>query len=118
MTTEDVPHETSAGQVLLVTARLLDDDQAAPGFVAFDPEDAGRPVGEDRTASGWELYVGDETDAELEDADNARLVDVSWAVERFPDLQVLLDEHDGATPAAWLAAGDGDWVELDDDEFA
>ncbi|MEX1163993.1 MAG: hypothetical protein WEB03_10470 [Nitriliruptor sp.] len=109
--------QTADARVVLVTARLLDDEQATPGFVAFDPEDAGRPVGEDRTASGWELYVGAETDAELEDADNARLVDVTWAIERFPDLQVLLDEHDGSTPAAWLATGDGDWLELDDDDL-
>jgi hypothetical protein len=105
-----------AGQVLLVTTRLLDDATAEPGFVAFDPEDVGRPVGDDLTASGWELYTGDETDAELEDPDNARLVDVDGALERFPQLHVLLEEHDG-TPGAWVATGDGDWLELGDDEL-
>jgi hypothetical protein len=105
-----------AGQVLLVTTRLLDDATAEPGFVAFDPEDVGRPVGDDLTASGWELYTGDETDAELEDPANARLVDVDGALERFPQLHVLLEEHDGTTPGAWVATGDGDWLELGDDD--
>lgn len=109
------PAPDAPGQVLLTTARLLDDAQATPGFVAFDPADAGRPVGEDRVASGWEVYAGDESDAELGDADNARLVDVDGALERFPELQVLLDEHDG-TEAAWVATEDGDWVELDDED--
>lgn len=108
----DGPH---AGKVLLVTARLLDDATAEPGFVAFDAEDVGRPVGDELTASGWELYTGDETDAELEDLDNARLVDVDGALDRFPQLHVLLDEHDPTTSGAWVATGDGDWLELDDD---
>lgn len=105
-----------AGQVLLVTARLLDDATAEPGFVAFDPSDAGRPVGDDLVASGWELYTGDETDAELEDLDNARLADVDGALERFPQLHVLFEEHDG-TEAAWLATGTGDWLEVDDEDL-
>ncbi len=105
-----------AGQVLLVTARLLDDPVGEPGFVAFDPEDVGRPVGDDLVASGWELYTGDETEAELEDPDNARLVDVDGALERFPQLHVLLEEHDGGS-GAWVATGDGDWLELGDDDL-
>jgi hypothetical protein len=116
MDTPSDPDGGHAGQVLLVTTRLLDDATAEPGFVAFDPDDAGRPVGDDLTASGWELYTGDETDAELEDLDNARLVDVDGALERFPQLHVLLEEHDLVTPGAWVATGDGDWLELGDDE--
>jgi hypothetical protein len=104
-------------RLLLITARLLDDASAEPGFVAFDPVDAGRPIGDDRVASGWELYVGDESDAELEDADNARLVEVGGALERFPQLQVLFDEHDGTSEGAWLATGDGDWLEIDEDDL-
>jgi hypothetical protein len=106
-----------AGQVLLLSTRLLDDASAAPGFVAFDPIDAGRPVGDDLIASGWELYVGDESDAELEDLDNARLADVEGALERFPQLQVLFDEHDTSAEGAWLATGDGDWLEIDEDDL-
>jgi hypothetical protein len=71
-------------RLLLITARLLDDASAEPGFVAFDPIDAGRPVGDDLVASGWELYVGDESDAELEDADNARLVEVDGRARALP----------------------------------
>jgi hypothetical protein len=110
----DGPH---AGQVLLVTTRLLDDATAEPGFVAFDPDDVGRPVGDELTASGWELYTGDETDAELEDLDNARLVDVDGALERFPQLHVLFDEHDPTSVGAWVATGDGHWLELDGDDL-
>jgi hypothetical protein len=108
------PGDRYPGQLVLLTARLLDDASSEPGFVAFDPADAGRPVGDDRAASGWELYAGDETEAELEDVANVRLGDLDAAVERWPDLQVLLDEHDG-TEGAWLRTGDGDWLELDDD---
>lgn len=110
----DEANDPHAGQVVLLTVRLLEDDEVEPGFVAYDSEDAGHPVGDDRQASGWELYVGDETDDELEDPDNARLTDLAWALDRFPQLQVLVDDHDAGRSGAWLATEDG-WVELDDE---
>ncbi|WP_052665686.1 hypothetical protein [Nitriliruptor alkaliphilus] len=100
------------GQLVLISDRLLGDDTRDPGFVAFDPDDAGMTVAGGRTASGWELYAGDESDAELEDIDRVHVTELEWALERYPTLASLVATHDG-TAGAWLAEGTG-WVAVED----
>ena len=106
------PTPADDDRLVLVSARLLEDDDRDPGFVAFDPDDAGRTVADGRTASGWELYAGDESDAELEDVSRVHVTELGWALERYPTLRRLVDGHDGSE-GAWLAEGTG-WLALED----
>jgi hypothetical protein len=98
--------------LVLISDRLLGDDSRDPGFVAFDPEDAGMAVAGGRTVSGWELYAGDESDEELEDVEQVHVTELGWALERYPTLAALVADHDG-TGGAWLAEGTG-WVPVED----
>jgi integrase len=66
-----------------VSRRLLEDDRLLPGYVCHDPSDEQRPPKSDGSrASGWQLLVGDETDAELDDVANCRTPNLAWIMER------------------------------------
>lgn len=85
----------------IVSRRLLDDDDLQPGFVCHDPEDEQLPPGHDGDqCSGWQLLVGDESDAELEDASNIRLPNLAWIMERYPAFGALV--FSGARDGRWL----------------
>ena len=84
-----------------VSARLVEDDDADVGAVAFDPDHHGDTLGDGRIVTGWEVFVGDESDEELSDPGSVRLPSLSWLVERFPQLETLFDTHDGSE-ASWV----------------
>jgi hypothetical protein len=100
---EDDPLEDLAA---FVSARLLEDDRLEPGVVSFDPDDHGRELGDGRTVTGWQLFVGDETPDELDDPERIRLPSLAWLVQRYPDLFALVETHDGAE-ASWIRDAQG-----------
>ncbi len=85
-----------------VSARLVDDDATDVGAVAFDPDHHGDELGDGRIVTGWEIFVGDESEDELSDPDLIRLPSLSWLIDRYPQLEPLFDDHDG-TEASWVA---------------
>jgi hypothetical protein len=108
----DDPRERLAA---FVSARLVDDEAADVGAVAFDPSHDGDELGDGRTVTGWEIFVGDETEDELSDPEQIRLPSLSWLVDRFPQLTPLFDSHDGSE-ASWVRDDDGSLVPWEDDE--
>lgn len=100
-----------------VSARLIDDEDAEVGAVAFDPDHHGDELGDGRIVTGWEIFVGDETEEELSDPHQVRLPSLSWLVDRFPQLEPLFDEHGGGL-ASWVADDDGTLVPWDGGEVA
>ncbi len=89
-----------------VSARLVENDDAQLGALAFDPNHDGDELADGRTVTGWEIFVGDETEEELSDAERVRLPSLSWVVERFPAVVRVLEGHDGSE-ASWVADEDG-----------
>ena len=99
-----------------VSARLVDDEDAEVGAVAFDPTHHGDELADGRIVTGWEVFVGDESEDELSDPDQVRLPSLSWLVDRFPQLEPLFDEHDGSE-ASWVADDDDEsLIPWDSDE--
>jgi hypothetical protein len=94
------------GLAAFVTARLLEDDDLEPGVVSFDPDHHGHDLGDGRTVTGWQVFVGDETEDELDDAERIRLPSLGWLVRRYPELMALLESHDGRE-ASWIRGQDG-----------
>lgn len=88
------------------SARLVDTTSPV-GAIRFDPEDAGRPLGDGRTLSGWSVFTGEETDEELTDADRVRLPSLAWVVRRDPAVAMVTAGHDD---------GVGYWARGEDDE--
>lgn len=84
-----------------VSARLIDDPTADVGAVAFDPDHHGDELGDGRIVTGWEVFVGDESEDELSDPELIRLPSLSWLLDRFPQLGELFDTHDGSE-ASWV----------------
>lgn len=94
------------------SARLVDDEAADLGAVTFDPSHDGDELGDGRTVTGWEVFVGDESEDELSDPELIRLPSLSWLVDRFPQLEPVFASHDGGE-ASWVAADDGTLVPWD-----
>jgi hypothetical protein len=94
-----------ANQVAFVSRRLLENDELEPGFVAHEPADLGlKPRSDGARASGWQLLVGDETEAELADVDNVRAPDLGWLMERYPTFGKLV--LSGAFASSWRLSAD------------
>jgi len=88
------------GKRIFVSRRLLEDDRLEPGFAFHDPSDEHAPPMADGTqVSGWQLVVGDETEAELNDASNLRTPNLAWVMERYPAFGELV----------FSGAGAGEW---------
>lgn len=102
---EPDPHE---GMVAFASERLFDEDDPGVRVATFDPDDAGRPVADDRTLSGWSLLAGDETADDIDDPERIRLPSLPWLLERHPELREVIDDHDGSE-ASYLRTGDGGW---------
>lgn len=98
-----------------VSARLVENEEGRVGAVAFDPDHDGDELADGRTVTGWEIFVGDETDEELRDADRVRLPSLSWLLSRYPELAPLFEDHDGSE-ASWVAGEDGRLVPWNGDE--
>ena len=96
-----------AEQLAVYASGRLVDTGAPVGAIGFDPEDAGRPLGDGRTVSGWSVFVGEETDEELTDAERVRLPSLSWLVGHDPAVTFVTSGHDGSA---------GYWVRGSDDE--
>ncbi len=92
---------------VFASARLIDTG-ARVGAVSFAPDDRGRGLGDGRTVSGWSVFVGDETDEELEDPERIRMPTLARVLERDPGLADLTDAHD-ATAGFWVRQADGSW---------
>jgi hypothetical protein len=92
--------------VAFVNRRLLEDDDLEPGFVVHEPAGSELNLRSDgRLPSGWQLLVGDETEAELEDPQNVRAPNLGWLLERCPVFGALVDS--GASDGSWLPSTDG-----------
>jgi hypothetical protein len=89
------------GLAAFASARLLEDDALEPGVVTFDPDHDGHELEDGRTVTGWELFVGDETPAELDDPERIRIPSLAWLVQRYPELLELVDAHDGSE-TSWI----------------
>lgn len=90
---------------VFASARLV--DTGAPvGAIGFDPDDRGRGLKDRRTVSGWSVFVGDETEEELEDPERIRMPTLSWVLERDGRVAEVIDHHDG-TAAFWVRESDG-----------
>lgn len=87
------------------SARLVD-TASDVGAIAFDPDDAGRALGDGREVSGWSVFAGEETEEELTDADRLRLPSLAWVVARDPAVAMVTAGHDGSA---------GYWVRGQDD---
>jgi len=92
--------------VAFVNRRLLEDDALEPGFVVHEPEDRElHPSADGRQPSGWQLLVGDEIDAELEDPQNVLTPNLGWLLERYPVFGALVKS--GASDGSWFLSADG-----------
>jgi len=95
----DVSADDPYGPFLAFTSRrLLEDDSLEPGWVIHDRESEDHPPREDGTrASGWQLFVGDETQDETDDPANVRIPNLSWLMRRYPAFGALVrsGEQDG-----------------------
>ena len=87
------------------SARLVDTG-ASVGAIAFDPDDTGRTLGDGREVSGWSVFVGEETEEELSDAERLRLPSLAWVVARDPAVAMVTAGHDGSA---------GYWIRGEDD---
>ncbi|MBV9172629.1 MAG: DUF2314 domain-containing protein, partial [Chloroflexi bacterium] len=93
-----VPYEH---QLAFVSRRLLEDEALQPGLVCHDPEDEHLPPRADgHQSSGWQLLVGDESEAELDDPSSVRLPNLAWIMERYPAFGALV--FSGARAGRWL----------------
>lgn len=89
---------------VFASGRLV--DAGGPvGAVRFDPQDAGRPLGDGRVVSGWSVFTGEETEEELTDAERMRLPSLAWVVERDPAVAMVTAGHDGSA-GYWVRAGE------------
>ncbi|MCC5949610.1 MAG: hypothetical protein JJT89_14260 [Nitriliruptoraceae bacterium] len=86
------------------SAQLVESD-AEVGAIGFDPDDAGRPLGDGREVSGWSMFTGEESDEELTDAELVRLPSLRWVLSRDPAVAFVTSGHDG-TRGYWTRAGD------------
>lgn len=89
---------------VFASARLVDAGGAV-GALRFDPDDAGRPLGDGRVVSGWSAFSGEETEEELTDAERMRLPSLAWVVESDPAVVMVTAGHDG-TAGYWVRAGE------------
>ena len=76
-------------------------------MATYDPDDAGRELGDGRVLSGWSLLVGDETADEVADPEHIRMPSLRVVLERHPEVAEVLDRNDG-TAASYVRDG-GDW---------
>ena len=109
-TDADLP--TAGEHAAFASARLFVDDDATVGVATFEPDDVGRELGDGRVLSGWSLFVGDETEDELADAEHVRLPSLRVVLERFPEVADVLDANTG-DEASWVYTG-GDWQQVRD----
>lgn len=87
-------------KLAFATARLLHDDSLEPRLVVHSTDDEGKAqkaTGD--IASGWEIYVGDETTDELSVRENVRLPNLAWLMERYPAFGDLV--FSGAREGEW-----------------
>lgn len=94
-----------AGRLAVYASARLVDTGAGVGAIAFDPDDAGRVLGDGREVSGWSVFVGEETEEELSDAERLRLPSLAWVVARDPAVAMVTAGHDGSA-GYWVREGD------------
>jgi len=99
-------HADRAERLAVYASARLVDTGALVGAIAFDPVDAGRALGDGREVSGWSVFVGEETEEELSDAERVRLPSLAWVVARDPAVAMVTAGHDGSA---------GYWVRGEDD---
>lgn len=100
-------HALADDLAVFASARLVDTETRV-GAISFDPAERGRGLADRRTISGWSMFVGDETDEELEDPERIRMPSLSWVLERDPAVTEVVDGHDG-TAAFYVRDGEADW---------
>ena len=107
MTGDDTFDLPTAGEhAVFASGRLFTDDDATVGVATFDPQDAGRELGDGRVLTGWSLLVGDETEDEVADPEHIRMPSLRVVLEMFPELADVLDANDG-TAGSWVRGADG-----------
>lgn len=108
---DDTPHPLE-GTTVFVTERLFADDDPPVAWLEFDPDDAGKESSQDRVRSGWMLFSDDEP--EPLEADDVRVCDSIWVLERWPEIATSVAAHDGS--AAWYRRVAGGSYERGTDE--
>lgn len=88
------------------SGRLIDTGSPV-GAIGFDPDDVGRELADGRTISGWSVFVGEETDEELTDAERVRLPSLSWVLLHDPTITFVTSGHDGSA-GYWVRVGEDD----------
>jgi hypothetical protein len=96
-----------AEQLAVFASARLVDAEAPVGAIGFDPDDAGRELGDGRRLSGWSVFQGEETDEELTDAERLRIPSLAWLVRHDPAVTMVTGGHDG-TAGYWVRQGDRD----------
>ncbi len=96
--------DRAASLAVFASGRLVDTDGPV-GAVRFDPQDAGRPLGDGRVVSGWSVFTGEETEEELTEAERMRLPSLAWVVERDPAVAMVTAGHDDSA-GYWVRAGE------------
>ncbi len=107
MTSSDENLPTAGEHAVFASGRLFTDDDATVGVATFDPDDAGRELGDGRVLSGWSLLVGDETGEEVADPEHIRMPSLRVVLERHPEVAEVLDHNDGT--AASYVRDSGAW---------
>jgi hypothetical protein len=88
------------------SGRLVDTGSPV-GAIGFDPDDVGRELADGRMISGWSVFVGEETDEELTDAERVRLPSLSWVLRHDPAITFVTSGHDGSA-GYWVRSGEDD----------
>lgn len=101
---EGTGEDRAQTRAVYASGRLVDTD-ALVGAALFEPADAGRPLADGRTVSGWSVFTGEESDQELTDAERMRLPSLAWVLARDPALALLTAGHDGSA-GYWVRGQD------------
>lgn len=99
----DLPDEPTPARAdrerFALVSRRIHADGLRPRFLAHDA-----PLGS--TDSGWQLLLGDETRAELDDPDAILVQPLRFLAERWPGLDAVFDDASGTTAWVWDEAAE------------
>lgn len=93
-------------QLAVYASGRLVDTGSPVGAIGYDPGDVGRSLGDGRSISGWSVFVGEETDEELTDAERVRLPSLAWVLQHDPAVALVTAGHDGSA-GYWVRSGEG-----------
>jgi hypothetical protein len=96
------PEAIPSSLLAFANRRLIEDDTLLPRYVFHDPSERDRPpTASGRRSSGWCLFVGDESDDEVNNAGNVLTPDLGWLAERYPAFGELVRQSPGGREYEW-----------------